>query len=60
MSQAVRNRQNRTDNTVRDNQLIGNIRVDARRYSTGRVDVTVYDLVPSTAEQAAQLGFTDD
>jgi hypothetical protein len=47
----------REDKTVRDNQLVGNIRVDAREYCTGRVDVTVYDLAPSTGEQAAQLGF---
>jgi hypothetical protein len=57
---ATRNRRNRQDKTVRDNQLVGGIRVSARRYCTGRVEIDVMNLVPSTGEQAAQLGFGGD
>jgi len=56
MSQAVRNRQNRKNNSVRNKQIVGNgVSVYATRYATGHSDVDVEQLSPSTPREAALL-----
>jgi hypothetical protein len=54
MSQDVRNRRNRKNNKVRNNDVLGNgVSVDATRYASGRTQVIINTLVPSTPQQAS-------
>ena len=51
-SKAVRDLKNRNENTIRGNEVVGGVRIDATKYCTGRTDVRTMQLIPSTAEQA--------
>jgi hypothetical protein len=53
MSEALRTRQNRMDNKVRGNTVVGGVRIDATEYPTGRTEVITKGLVPRNARQAA-------
>jgi len=53
MQNPTRVRRNREDNKVVGSDVVGGVKVRATEYCTGRTDVSVKQLVPRTAEQAA-------
>jgi len=53
MSKATRDRNNRKNNKIRGNEVVGGVRIDATRYVTGRTDVSIQTLIPKNTRQAA-------